>query len=155
MSKSTGNNPAPGLKFRRAREKDLSTILDIENRSFSDPWPREAFDDIFESGQEFWVVEKNRKIAGFVNFIKAADEVQIYNIAVLDEFRNQGLGTRLMNFALSYFKDTQSAILEVRPSNREAVNLYLKIGFKIINKRKKYYDNGEDAFTMIKTLEKA
>jgi ribosomal-protein-alanine N-acetyltransferase len=41
------------------------------------------------------------------------------------------------------------ATLEVRVSNRAALSLYLKYGFEIVSRRKRYYtDNNEDAFIM-------
>jgi ribosomal-protein-alanine N-acetyltransferase len=42
--------------------------------------------------------------------------------------------------------------LEVRPSNLNAINLYIKSGFKQVSVRKAYYNNGEDAFLMYKRL---
>jgi ribosomal-protein-alanine N-acetyltransferase len=38
--------------------------------------------------------------------------------------------------------------LEVRESNRSAIGLYKKMEFAEIGKRKRYYENGEDALMM-------
>ena len=41
------------------------------------------------------------------------------------------------------------ATLEVRVSNSAALELYLKYGFEIVSRRKRYYtDNNEDAYIM-------
>ncbi|MBI2553801.1 MAG: GNAT family N-acetyltransferase, partial [Candidatus Rokubacteria bacterium] len=41
------------------------------------------------------------------------------------------------------------ALLEVRPTNAEAVGLYEGLGFQIVGRRKGYYfDTGEDALLM-------
>jgi ribosomal-protein-alanine N-acetyltransferase len=42
--------------------------------------------------------------------------------------------------------------LEVRVSNLAAQQLYQQHGFKIIVTKKHYYENGEDAYLMEKTL---
>ena len=38
--------------------------------------------------------------------------------------------------------------LEVRESNISAIALYLKMGFTEVGKRKRYYENNEDALMM-------
>ena len=40
------------------------------------------------------------------------------------------------------------ALLEVRPSNVSAVTLYRSLGFAVLARRERYYDDGEDAFVM-------
>ena len=40
--------------------------------------------------------------------------------------------------------------LEVRVSNTVAINLYKSCGFEIAATRKRYYENGEDAYLMLK-----
>ena len=42
--------------------------------------------------------------------------------------------------------------LEVRVSNKAAINLYKKHGFKIVYAIKNFYLNGEDAYVMMKNL---
>ena len=57
--------------------------------------------------------------------------------------------SRLLN-SLSDHK-LESVFLEVRPSNKTAINLYGKNGFEIVGRRKNYYStfNGrEDALVM-------
>ena len=38
--------------------------------------------------------------------------------------------------------------LEVRVSNLAAINLYQQMGFAEVGRRKRYYENGEDALMM-------
>ncbi|HEY6006742.1 MAG TPA: ribosomal-protein-alanine N-acetyltransferase, partial [Geobacteraceae bacterium] len=38
--------------------------------------------------------------------------------------------------------------LEVRPSNQEAILLYTRLGFTETGRRKRYYQDGEDAILM-------
>jgi ribosomal-protein-alanine N-acetyltransferase len=40
----------------------------------------------------------------------------------------------------------------VRVSNDRAIQVYEKNGFITVNKRKKYYEDGEDAYLMVKPL---
>ncbi|MBF0848847.1 ribosomal-protein-alanine N-acetyltransferase, partial [Streptococcus danieliae] len=46
------------------------------------------------------------------------------------------------------------AIIEVRKSNKAAIKVYERVGFELIGKREKYYqNNGEDALIMIRNFE--
>jgi len=46
-------------------------------------------------------------------------------------------------------RDLRLIVLEVRPSNREAIGLYESFGFRVIGRRRGYYyDTGEDALVM-------
>lgn len=83
-------------------------------------------------------------------------ELEVYNIAVHNSFRSQGLGTLLLAriLALAYTCRINTAYLEVRAGNIPAIALYQKLGFKTSGLRKAYYaDSGEDALIMFCDLE--
>ena len=42
--------------------------------------------------------------------------------------------------------------IEVRINNEEAINLYNKMGFETVRIRKHYYEDGSDAYDMIKAI---
>ena len=62
------------------------------------------------------------------------DNTPSFAISLLPEYRNQGIGTKLMKAMLQLLKDQgfRQASLSVQKENY-AAGLYLKIGFKIIN----------------------
>ncbi len=82
------------------------------------------------------------------------DECHIMNIAVLKEFRRQGIATSLINemFRLCKEHETHYIMLEVRKNNTPAQELYKKHGFTEEVIRKDYYKNSdgthEDAIVM-------
>jgi GNAT superfamily N-acetyltransferase len=55
-------------------------------------------------------------------------------IAVVDRFRRQGIGTKLMEYAIGYASDRQMIYLNlfVDPTNTAAISFYKQIGFTII-----------------------
>ena len=53
----------------------------------------------------------------------------IYNVEVLKEFRGKGYGTKIMNYMI---KNYGVKYLHVDKNNEIALNLYKKLGFKII-----------------------
>lgn len=90
---------------------------------------------------------------GFLEYSVIYDRMEIDNISVLEEHRNNGIGTKLMahliSLAIEYRVD--NITLEVRISNDIARNLYKKFGFHEVAIRKYYYGD-EDAILMEKNI---
>jgi len=90
-------------------------------------------------------------IIGIAGLWIMAGEAHITTIAVRDTYRKQGIGERLLIslIDMSMQLNAQVVTLEVRPSNKQAQNLYQKYGFYEVGLRHRYYtDNGEDALIM-------
>jgi ribosomal-protein-alanine N-acetyltransferase len=89
---------------------------------------------------------------GFSNFKKLGfvKKGHIVSVAVLEQHRGKGIGTMLVNESLKGVKMKQCGemYLEVRCSNNDAVKLYERLGFVVLQRPKSYYRDGEDAFLM-------
>ncbi len=132
------------IKIEKLKEKDLNKILEIEKQSFTNPWSENQFK---ESLNKFYTIKKWFKIVGFIGIDLIQDEAHILHMAVHPAYRNRGIAKRLMEFAIKF--PAKKWLLEVRATNTAAQKLYEKYGFKVINRRHKYYqDNDEDALIM-------
>ncbi|NQD66393.1 ribosomal protein S18-alanine N-acetyltransferase [Bacillus haikouensis] len=132
---------------------DLDAVMEIEHSSFSIPWSREAFYNEIEQNHlsTYLVAEDGERIAGYCGVWLVVDEAHITNVAVLPEYRGQGLGEDLMMRIMEISKEVGARVmtLEVRVSNVAAKGLYRKMGFQDGGIRKRYYsDNQEDALVM-------
>jgi [ribosomal protein S18]-alanine N-acetyltransferase len=80
------------------------------------------------------------------------DEAHITILAVHPDYRHQGFGQLLLWGLLRSAVDRElaRATLEVRVDNAAALQLYEKFGFKVAGRRKKYYDNIDDALILWK-----
>ena len=134
--------------------QDLDEILRIEKASFSMPWTEAHFRGPLRgkegTGTVAGVKEVGR-LAGYISWIRVADEVHILNLAVDPPMRRSGLGRAMLRQVLD--DETQAgariATLEVRAGNQGAIRLYASEGFKELALRKNYYtDTGEDAIVM-------
>ena len=98
--------------------------------------------------------DHNKKLeAGFIEYIIAADELQIIDIFIRPEYRRQGLAEKTLGELFAQNKHLTAVYLEVRASNTAAQNLYNKLGFEKIGIRKNYYNNHvEDAVSLKKIL---
>ena len=67
------------------------------------------------------------------------DRLEIDYIYVLEEFRNQKIASKLLEYLFNKYNFTCS--LEVRCDNMSAINLYKKFGFEIVTVRKNYYQD--------------
>jgi len=140
---------------------ELEPVLAIEQRSFRWPWGRLSFEGEL-SGQNAsnFIVKSSEsgtaeQVIAYAFVRLVADELHLLKIAVTPAWRRQGIATRLLRrcFQMSAEKGATSVILEVRPSNTSAIELYLKLGFEVIGRRHKYYaDTKEDALMMMKNL---
>ena len=124
------------------KDKDIQAVVEIERLSFGFPKPESVF---WEDEHKYLVAKDENKIIGYIGIEKILDEVHIINMAVHPGYRGQGIGKRLMQHVLN---EDEVFFLEVRISNEKAKGVYEKYGFKVINTRKNYYADGEDAFVM-------
>ena len=141
------------LSIERMLAADLPDVLVIERASFSMPWSRGAFLYEIEQNQvaRCWVGRTDSRIVGYICLWQVADELHVTNVAVHPDARRQGIARALLEsvFAHARAAGSRVVILEVRPSNTEAIPLYESFSFRVIGRRRGYYyDTGEDALVM-------
>lgn len=141
------------LRVEPMRPEDLDEVLAIERASFSMPWSRGAF--LYEIQQNrvarCRVMRDDGSIVGYLCVWEIADEIHVTNVAVHPGRRRQGIARALLGglLAEAQARDVRLIVLEVRPSNREAIALYESFGFRVTGRRRGYYyDTGEDALVM-------
>jgi ribosomal-protein-alanine N-acetyltransferase len=135
------------------RPADLDEVVAIERASFTMPWSRSAFLYEMEQNQvaRCLVGRDSGRVIGYVCLWEVADELHVTNIAIHPRQRRRGFARRLLASILDdgRQRDLRVVVLEVRPSNAEAIALYESFGFRVIGRRRGYYyDTGEDALVM-------
>ncbi len=151
---ATGRQKPLSVKILPMSEEDIDEVIRIERLSFPNPWRREFFERELKNPISYAFVEKieekgRLRLAAYIVFWIVTDEAHILNIAVDPELRRQGLARRLLTMALAFMEDRGVEVvhLEVRRSNRAAINLYKRFGFEEVYIRENYYGN-EDAIVM-------
>lgn len=156
---TTASLPEDGpSRVRPAERADLLAIYRIEKASFPQPWPYEVFDR-FLGEPGFLVATEGDAVVGYVvadvvpNHGRAFGHVK--DLAVHPERRGEGYGRRLLAHALTRLAegDATSVKLEVREDNEPAQNLYRDFGFQRLRRVERYYDDGDDAFVMVRALD--
>jgi [ribosomal protein S18]-alanine N-acetyltransferase len=135
------------------RPADLEEVLAIERASFTMPWSRGAF--LYEIEQNrvarCYVVREAEVIIGYLCVWEIADEIHVTNIAIHPTHRRRGIARDLLTglIADARARDVRMIVLEVRPSNHQAIALYEAFNFRVTGRRRGYYyDTGEDALVM-------
>jgi ribosomal-protein-alanine N-acetyltransferase len=136
--------------------EDLDEILPIEGKAHAYPWTPGIFTDCIVSGYNCWVLEEHGSVIAYGVLQIAVGEAHLLNITVSPKRQGEGLGRRLLNDLIDVARDKADTLfLEVRPSNKSAVALYLSMGFNEIGLRKNYYpaaSGREDALMMALAL---
>jgi [ribosomal protein S18]-alanine N-acetyltransferase len=142
------------LQIRQFRAEDISAISEIEQLSFKDPFPAYFLSQLADANPDTFLVAVNGdKIVGYAVIDKWPDQDHLVSIAVLPESRRKGVGQALLAHLIEKLQ-TGSLRLEVRRSNKAALDLYRKNGFVQTGLAHSYYTDGEDALQMEKLVQK-
>lgn len=143
------------ISYKLMSEEDIKGVAEIEKECFSMPWSEQGFiDEMKVNGSVSIIAKCGDTVCGFINGRLAADVFYINNIAVTENFRQQGIAGKLL-FALevNLGESAKLITLEVRKSNTIAQTLYTNGGYEIVGVRKNFYEKpAEDAVLMTKTL---
>ena len=125
----------------------------LERRCFTEPWTAADYDRLrARPGAAAWVLRDGEgRALAFVCFRQAADELEIYRIAVAPERRREGWGGRLLGEVLVFAARAGASrvFLEVRAGNRAARRLYEAAGFRQVGLREGYFrEPREDAVVL-------
>lgn len=141
--------------IRPMAEADLEQVEIIEKDCFSIPWSVKSFLDACTTEENVYLVccDDDNKVVGYCGLWTVLGEGNITNMAVAKDSRKRGVGEALMKEMerLGQLKDVSVFFLEVRESNEPAKNLYKKMGYREIGRRKRFYERPvEDALIMSK-----
>lgn len=167
------------MRIRKAEERDLKRVMEIERSSFTSPWP-EGLVRGYLGEDGFLVGEEGEEVVGYILvglrtpslFSRLERRTRllfhrqedldpdlhighVMNLAVALPQRRRGLGTELLRAGIAYLQQLGAwrVELEVRTQNKEAIRLYRKFGFSIERLVNHYYSDGDDAYLMALPLQ--
>lgn len=139
------------MKIRKFTPKDLKRVFEIENMSFQQSYGINMFQQLYELGVGFLVIELEEYVIGYVIFwTKYENQGHIISIAVDKNYRRLGAGSKLLLRAISILSllNISAIYLEVNENNNGAVEFYKRFDFKIDRVVPNYYDNKDGAIVM-------
>jgi len=142
--------------IEKMNESHIADLARLEKECFSQPWSEDGLRaELNNPNAVFYVAVADGVTAGYVGMHHVVDVCYIANLAVLKEFRKQGIAGSLLQCLCDYAQNSSAAelTLEVRASNDAAIALYKKNGFEVVGKRPNFYKKPtEDAFIMTKNI---
>ncbi|RLB55150.1 MAG: ribosomal-protein-alanine N-acetyltransferase [Deltaproteobacteria bacterium] len=145
------------ISFCTAGPEHLPAIEAIERACFLDPWPTSAFLSELEHDWSWFQVAlvgegaEPPPVRGYVICWIIPQDMHLLNLAVHPAWRRRGIGSALLGQAVDFFagRGGGTVYLEVRQSNREAQQVYHRLGFTPVGRRPGYYRRlREDALVM-------
>jgi len=135
---------------RRLAYSDLPAVISIERRSFPAPWSLAMF--VLELSKPSGIclaATGGGELHGYLVCSRYDRVWHVMNVAVAPERRRRGVASGLISRLVEEAGRELPFTLEVRVSNRDAIAMYEKLGFRSAGVRPRYYqDNGEDALIM-------
>ena len=153
------NHPveAPPLSIKPARNNDIPGICEIDKLCRLPEWTSASYAScIKDKRADFLVATLQDDFSGAVGFYVARTlnrKLEILKIAVRPRDQGRGIGQQLLTEGLERGsgRQAQECLLEVRPTNRTAVDLYRRNGFRVITVHRNYYRAPcEDALVMVR-----
>lgn len=133
----------------QAKPEHVKALSILENELFSkDDFP-------LSKGSFYYHIKRNtlfiymqdKKIIGYVLWLKRKKYYRLYSLGVLKEFRVSGIAQKLLTYSFDHLKKPVFS-LEVKTTNENAIKLYEKNGFTIQKRLTNYYPNHCDGYLM-------
>lgn len=143
-------------KLLHAQEaKECATLM-----ADSEPWItlRRTYEDCLrmlkDPSREVYLGFANDEIVGFIIFLMRGPLVgYIQTVAVKPEWRNKGIGSKLLEFAEEkIFTRTPNVFMCVSSFNKKAQKLYKRLGYEVISELKDYIVSGHSEILLRKTI---
>lgn len=135
------NSEIAKTKFRLMTEDDLDAVMAIEEAVYPFPWTRGIFFDCLKIGYLCQVLELNGRLLAYAVMSTAVEEAHLLTIVVDASEQGKGYGKVMLNkmIQMAVSDNAKTMYLEVRTSNKAAIQLYDQRGFNELGIRNNYY----------------
>jgi ribosomal-protein-alanine N-acetyltransferase len=144
------------LMIRDFHPKDLPSVSAIVSDVFNRDYNPNFYLSLYEGWKSGFLVSEDLKgiVGVLASMISGPKEARILLMAVRPQFRGKGIGTGMLREFISrcFVSGMKTVILEVRISNKMAIQFYNNQGFDIITMLPNYYEDGEAGYLMRKAL---
>lgn len=130
-------------EIKEFKAEHIDGVYELEKICFSHPWSREDLEvQLSIPTSHFAVALDSGRVVGYMGLQILSGEGYVTNIAVLPEYRRQGIAQSLIESCAQNKMDFIT--LEVRKSNLPAIKLYEKAGFENMGIRPRFYTGPEE-----------
>jgi len=133
------------IHIRTIDIQDIPRVMEVERKCYPIPWSESVFEGSVTGNNECWLIEYQGLLCGHAVVLNVLDEAHLLNVCIAPEFSRKGLGRVLLQHLISQAIERNATVffLEVRASNRSAIDLYFSEGFNEVGLRPNYYPSEE------------
>lgn len=137
------------IDITKMQQAALPAIVQLEQEFGLSSWGIAGYERELLNPQAILLVahhQESGRLVGFLTAREGVEEVELLTLAVRSEFRKRGIGTALL---VAGCREAQARgirrwFLEVRAMNLPAIQLYEKLGFLVVGRRRNYYQSPVD-----------
>ena len=148
--------------IKRCNLDDLDGVIKVNEEELPEDYPYFFYKSILDNYPESFLLAQNNqgKIVGYIMWrvekspsldsLRYINKGHLVSIAVSQDYRKRGIAKSLLTHSMQTIKKYKihEYVLEVRVSNYNAIKLYEQFKFQIVNIKKNYYRDGENAYYM-------
>jgi len=148
--------------IKRCNLDDLDGVIKVNEEELPEDYPYFFYKSILDNYPESFLLAQNDqgKIVGYIMWrvekspsldsLRYINKGHLVSIAVSQDYRKRGIAKSLLTHSMQTIKKYKihEYVLEVRVSNYNAIKLYEQFKFQIVNIKKNYYRDGENAYYM-------
>lgn len=141
------------LQIQSLSINDLPELSELESQLFiANAWSYDAFLSELQSplSRSWYIARDQGELIAYAGASFVGEVADLLNVAVAPSHRRQGIASKLIE-RIAYDMQIRACtrmLLEVADNNESAQQCYKKLGFTEINRRKGYYQDGQDALIM-------
>ena len=144
------------LTFRPCLAVDLIFIARLSSDAFAE-YTTKAVSETLDvvCRHTTWVALRGQENVGFVTVAKEGEVAVLHALAVVRSERGKGVGFRLMQVFERFAREQSARRLELCAAecNLAALDLFYRRGFRLVHRRERFYERGQNACVLMKDLE--
>lgn len=144
--------PAGAVVLRDVLPADVTEIASLEHEAFgAGAWSGAVVEqEVTAPGRRTLVAVGGDGVVGYAVTWTSGEVADVQRVVVAASARRGGLATRLLRGLLTAAAaaGAQRVLLEVSEHNRAALALYQRSGFRELDRRLRYYQDGSDAVVL-------
>jgi ribosomal-protein-alanine N-acetyltransferase len=151
--------PVSGLILRPYQPSDFEALVALDQVCFPKTiayGPREMRSYLQSEESHCIVADAPGALAGFILTERTGELAHIITLDVLEQYRRQSVGSLLLQAAEqeAAYHGAACMYLETATTNKAAIALWNKHGYRETGTIENYYGRGQNAFEMLKQLER-
>jgi len=150
-------------RVRPVASSHIADLIRLGSEANLNPWTAQNYLDELQTPNSVMVVleDANARTIGFIvgrivssSVDDDSKDAEIYNVAVAEQHRRKGFGQLLFDTFMANCSShaIQNVWLEVRESNRQAIDFYARNGFEPVQKRNNFYQNPREHAVLMRLL---